>query len=144
MMTARQLAALGIMGSLIFQADARSDQAVPLGIYRVTAYCTCEKCCGPYPNKRFANGVPALSTFGWRVVAAPKEMKFGTHLFIVGLHHVNIDIRAGSHENGCGHVVVMDRGGAITGKRLDLFIDDHETAKRFGVRKLLVYKIEAD
>jgi 3D (Asp-Asp-Asp) domain-containing protein len=87
-------------------------------LWRVTAYCPCKVCCGPK-----AKGVTAS---GKRVapgmVAADKSIPFGTKLRIDGL----------------GTFTVEDRGGAIKGRRLDVYFRTHAEARRFGVRWLRV------
>ena len=57
------------------------------------------------------------------VVAADPSIPFGTRLYIEGI----------------GFVVVKDRGGAIKGDILDLYIPDPEEAKKFGRQKRKVY-----
>jgi 3D (Asp-Asp-Asp) domain-containing protein len=57
------------------------------------------------------------------VVASDPEIPFGTRLWIEGI----------------GEVVVKDRGGAIHGDLLDLYIPNPEEAKKFGRQKRRVY-----
>ncbi len=88
-----------------------------LGVYRVTAYCPCVKCCGK------SDGITACGYQikpGDKLVAAPREFPFGTMLTIPGY----------------GTVKVLDRGGAIKGKRLDCFFDTHQEALNWGVKYL--------
>ncbi len=87
--------------------------------YEVTAYCPCEKCCG-----RYADGMTAD---GWRIskgdkfCAADKSIKYGTMINIPGY----------------GTVPVKDRGGAIKGKRLDVYFDTHQAALNWGRQRLV-------
>lgn len=86
-------------------------------IYKVTAYCSCAKCCGK------STGITALGTraTAGRTVAASSKFSFGTKL------NVN------------GHVyTVEDRGGAITGNKIDIFVNSHAEALAWGVRYLPV------
>jgi len=85
---------------------------------RVTAYCPCEKCCGEWADGYFADGTPV----GGLVVAAPKNIPFGTKLDIPGY----------------GIAVVRDRGGAIKGNKLDVYFDTHQEALNWGVQYLEV------
>ena len=86
-------------------------------IYKITAYCPCAKCCGKATG-RTASGTTAKAG---RTVAAPKNFKFGTKLSINGKTYV-----------------VEDRGGAIKGNRIDLFVNSHSEALRWGVKYLPV------
>lgn len=85
--------------------------------YKVTAYCSCAKCCGK-TNGRTASGTKATAG---RTVAASSKFAYGTKL------------------NIGGHIyTVEDRGGAITGNRIDIYVNSHAEALRWGVRYLNV------
>lgn len=87
------------------------------GTYKVTAYCSCAKCCGKATG-RTASGTRATAG---RTVAASGQFSFGTQL------------------NIGGHVyTVEDRGGAINGNRIDIFVNSHSEALQWGVRYLPV------
>lgn len=86
-------------------------------IYKITAYCSCAKCCGK------TNGITAMGTKATegRTVAASSQFAFGTKL--------NIN----------GHVyTVEDRGGAIKGNKIDIYVNSHAAALAWGVRYLPV------
>ena len=85
--------------------------------YKITAYCSCAKCCGKATG-RTAWGTRATAG---RTVAAPAKFAFGTKLNIGG----NI-------------YVVEDRGGAIQGNRIDIYVNSHSAALQWGVRYLPV------
>lgn len=85
--------------------------------YKVTAYCSCAKCCGK-TNGRTASGTRATAG---RTVAASGKFAFGTKLNIGGNTYV-----------------VEDRGGAISGNRIDIYVSSHAEALRWGVRYLPV------
>lgn len=96
---------------------------IPLGEYRVTAYCSCEKCCG-----KWADGITACGHKiqpGERFCAAPNKIPFGTILDIPGY----------------GKAPVLDRGGAIKGKRLDIYFDTHQEALNWGVKHLEIKQL---
>ena len=82
--------------------------------YEVTAYCPCSRCCGKWSDGFTANGHKIRP--GDRFVAADSSIPFGTMLTVPGY----------------GRVPVLDRGGAITGKRLDLFFPTHQEALNWG------------
>ena len=87
-------------------------------IWRVTAYCPCEKCCGEFADGLTASGVPAVGL----IVAAPPMIPFGTRLTV----------------QGYGYAVVADRGGAIKGRRLDVLFKTHQQALNWGVRYVYI------
>lgn len=103
-----------------------------LGEYRLTAYCSCEKCCGIWAENRplDENGKPIVYTAnqsiakqGVTVAADTDVLPFGTVLLI------------GGHE-----YIVQDRGGAIKGNRIDIYFESHEEALEFGVQYDEVFK----
>ena len=86
-------------------------------VYKITAYCPCSKCCGKTTG-RTASGTKATAG---RTVAASSKFAFGTKL------------------NIGGHVyTVEDRGGAINGNKIDIFVNSHAEALAWGVRYLNV------
>lgn len=87
------------------------------GIYKVTAYCACMQCCGK------TNGITASGTHATanRTIATPSTFAFGTKVLINGVTYT-----------------VEDRGGAIQGNRIDIYMNSHSEALRFGVRYLYV------
>lgn len=91
-----------------------------LGTYTLTAYCACAKCCGKTDGIT-ASGKKAVSG---HTVAAPSSFPFGTKLEINGKIYT-----------------VEDRGGAIQGKRLDIYFDSHQEALNFGRKTAVVYKL---
>lgn len=85
--------------------------------YKITAYCSCSKCCGK-PTGTTASGTKATPG---RTVAASSKFAFGTK--------VNIG----------GHIyTVEDRGGAISGNRIDVYVGSHAQALQWGVKYLPV------
>lgn len=85
--------------------------------YKITAYCSCAKCCGKTTG-RTASGTQATAG---RTVAASSKFAFGTKL------------------NIGGHIyTVEDRGGAINGNKIDIFVNSHAEALQWGVRYLPV------
>lgn len=94
-------------------------------MYRVTAYCPCEKCCGRYADGMTASGHRIRK--GDRFLAADPNIPFGTEFIVPGY-------------NNSKPVPVLDRGGAIKGKRIDVFFDSHSEALEWGVKWLKVRK----
>ena len=110
----------GALQPLSLKADCRyghaRKSAAPIGcatILRasVSGYSACRACCGK------SDGITAS---GRRArpgtCAAPRRFKFGTVLWV----------------RGYGRAVVIDRGGAIRGNRLDLFFRSYRAAKQWG------------
>lgn len=91
------------------------------GVYKVTAYCSCSKCCGKRTG-RTASGTKATAG---RTVAASSKFAFGTKLKINGKTYV-----------------VEDRGGAVKGNKIDVYMSSHSAALRWGVRYLPVEVVE--
>lgn len=89
-----------------------------VGIYKVTAYCACPKCCGKGATGRTASGTRATAG---RTVAASSRFSFGTKLLINGKVYI-----------------VEDRGGAIQGNRIDVYMTSHSKALAWGVKYLPV------
>lgn len=90
-------------------------------VFKVTAYCSCAKCCGK------TNGITAMGTHATagRTVAASSQFAFGTKL--------NIN----------GHIyTVEDRGGAIKGNKIDVYMNSHAEALAWGVKYLTVNVVE--
>lgn len=89
------------------------------GVFTITAYCPCEKCCGAFANGYTATGEKA--TQGVTIAADPDVLPMGTEIELDGHTYT-----------------VQDTGGAIAGYRLDLYFDNHEDALQWGVREKIV------
>lgn len=89
--------------------------------YKITAYCSCAKCCGK------TNGITASGTKATegRTVAASSKFAFGTKLNIGGKIYV-----------------VEDRGGAIKGNKIDIYVSSHSAALQWGVKYLPVSVVQ--
>ena len=90
-------------------------------IFKVTAYCSCAKCCGKVTG-RTASGTHAIAG---QTVAASGQFAFGTKLNINGKEYT-----------------VEDRGGAIQGNRIDIYMNTHAEALAWGVKYLPVQVVE--
>lgn len=84
--------------------------------FRVTAYCPCESCSEGYGNMT-STGVVAKA--GRTIAVDPTYIPYGTKITINGNTYV-----------------AEDCGGAIKGKRLDIYFDSHQEASEFGVQYL--------
>ena len=94
---------------------------ISASVYKVTAYCPCSKCCS------YANGITSCgrTAVAGRTIAAPSNFAFGTKVLI------------NDHE-----YVVEDRGGAIKGNRIDIYVNTHSEALAWGVRYLPIQIVE--
>ena len=93
----------------------------PTKIFKVTAYCSCAKCCGKVTG-RTASGSHAVAG---KTVAASGQFAFGTKLNINGQEYT-----------------VEDRGGAIQGNRIDIYMNSQAEAVAWGVKYLPVQVVE--
>ena len=106
----------------IVTKDATAAEAVPdqrwesLGVWKLTAYCPCEKCNGRGRAWKTASGAPMVVG---RTVAVG-GLPFGTELMINGQTYV-----------------VEDRG--VHGRHVDILHESHAAAKRFGIQRAEVF-----
>ena len=95
---------------------------VYLGTYRLTAYCSCVKCCGKWSglNKTASGATPRANH-----TAACNSLPFGTQVRINGIVYT-----------------IEDRGN-MAGDIIDIYFDSHEAALNsgFGLIKAEVYKV---
>jgi 3D (Asp-Asp-Asp) domain-containing protein len=92
------------------------------GEFTVTYYCSCTECCGK------TDGITASGTFaqeGTTVAADWSMLPPGTEIFIEGICFRTVE----------------DKGGAIKGNRLDVFMDSHDAALEAGIGQAKVYII---
>lgn len=90
-------------------------------IFKITAYCACSKCCGK------ETGITASGTraTAGRTIAASSQYAFGTKLLINGQVYI-----------------VEDRGGAIKGNKIDIYMNTHAEALKWGVKYLPVQVVQ--
>lgn len=99
-----------------------------LGVYKVTAYCPCAICCGEWTDsaKTKITSIGAGAYEGVTVAVDPSQIPYGTKIY-----GADFGVR-----------IATDCGGAIKGKRLDLYFSSHEKALEFGVKYVNLYCIE--
>ncbi len=104
---------------------------INLGEFRLTAYCSCSVCCEQYASNRpldkegneivyTASGKIAKSDY--TIAADPSVFPYGTIVYINGHRYE-----------------VQDCGGAIKGNNIDIYFDNHEDAREFGVQYANVF-----
>ena len=119
--------------ALVEAADSAGPayRVVETILMEVTAYCPCTKCCGPLARGLTASGLPVSHNDSRFVAADVRVLPFGTTIRIPGYHG----------EQGAV-VPVIDRGGAIKGKRLDVYFPTHRRALEWGRQILPVQVVE--
>lgn len=94
------------------------------GTFRVTAYCSCVKCCGKWATLN-GGGYTASGTKvqeGRTIAVYRNQIPFGTEV----------------HIDGMGTYIAEDTGSAIKENCIDVYFDSHEEALNFGVKYLNV------
>lgn len=121
-------------GGLIMPGRELSGlKKISLGEFKLTAYCSCETCCGKWALNRpkDENG---------------KDIVYGsTGTILVAGISIAVDpsvIPYGSQVEINGHTYeAHDTGGAIKGNRIDVYFDDHQEARVFGVQYAEVFLV---
>lgn len=101
-----------------------SDAALkPLGTFRITHYCQCSICCGPWANGITSTGVTATTN---RTIAVdPTQIPYGSKVVINGQVYV-----------------AEDCGGAIKTNCIDIYVATHEEGESKGVFYTEVYLLQ--
>lgn len=86
-----------------------------LGEFKLTAYCTCPKCCGEWADGFTYTGT--VATPGRTIAVDPRVIPLGSTVYINDLEYIAEDI-----------------GGAIKGNRIDVLFSSHREALEFGVQ----------
>lgn len=104
---------------------AVSSDAVlkPLGTFRITHYCQCSICCGPWANGITSTGVTATTN---RTIAVdPTQIPYGSKVVINGQVYV-----------------AEDCGGAIKTNCIDIYVATHDEGESKGVYYTDVYLVQ--
>lgn len=110
----------------ILQADLlalQSSKAKYLGSFKITYYCACEQCCGKATGIT-ASGAKVQS--GVTIAADTNLLPFGTKVYIQGI----------------GERVVQDRGGAIKGNVIDVYVPSHDYIPSVGTHYSDVWLVD--
>lgn len=103
--------------------EIKEPELTSLGSFTVTAYCCCKDCCGKEPTHP-AYGITksgTKATEGKTIAVDPTVIPLGTTVYLNDKSYI-----------------AEDTGSAIKGKKIDLFINDHQRAKVFGVQEMEV------
>jgi 3D (Asp-Asp-Asp) domain-containing protein len=102
-----------------------------------TAYCLCKKCCG----KAETHPQYGVTASGYRITPGTNEkviavdtsvIPLGTKVYVEGLNGAN----------SYGYAIAADTGSAIKNMKIDLYMDSHAEALRWGFKKVNVYLLE--
>lgn len=118
------------------ETEPEEPELISLGTFKLTAYCSCQRCCGSYALNRPVdeNGNEIVyGSIGVRLIAGvsiavdPRVIPYGTQVVIDGHTYT-----------------AHDTGGNIKGNRIDVYFDDHQEAWDFGTQyaEVFVYGTE--
>lgn len=100
---------------------ASADAALkPLGTFRITHYCPCSICCGPWGDGITSTGVIAVTNH--TIAVDPDQIPYGSKVVINGQVYV-----------------AEDCGGAIRENCIDIYVATHEEGENRGVYYTDVY-----
>ncbi|MBP5773562.1 MAG: 3D domain-containing protein [Eubacterium sp.] len=94
------------------------SQYKKLGTFNASAYCGCASCCGSAGGHTASGTTPQA---GRTIATDPSVIPLGSKVLIDGKEYV-----------------AEDTGGAIGGKRVDIFFSSHSAALQFGRRSVEV------
>ena len=116
--------------------DGDTNQAiepVSLGEFKLTAYCSCAKCCGRWAlnrpvdedgNEIVIGAIGERLVEGYSIAVDPSVIPYRTEVIINGHTYK-----------------AQDCGGAIKGNRIDLYHESHQTALEFGVQYAEIFVV---
>lgn len=108
------------------EVEAKEPEYISLGEFKLTAYCSCEKCCGKWAKNRPVDeeGNQIVIGASGEVLEAGISIAVDKNVIPYG-STVLIDGQA---------YIAHDCGGAIKQNRIDVYFDDHKAALKFGVQ----------
>ena len=105
-------------------ADAQITQNFKnLGSFRLSFYCSCEKCCGAQSTGLTKSGTTV--TEGRTIAVDPKVIPLGSRVYI----------------DGYGVFIAEDIGSAIKENKIDIAVGNHEQALKLGIDEATVYLV---
>ena len=114
------------------ESVVKISEEIPLGSFKLTAYCGCTKCCGRNAKKGENGEWLAITRTGVRaqknhtISVDPKVIPLGSKVRIGSIIYT-----------------AEDTGGKwVQGNHIDIYLGDHEAAKQFGCQRADVYLIK--
>ena len=99
--------------------EIEEPKEINLGKFKLTAYCSCKKCCGKTDG---ITSTGTKATQGRTIAVDPKVIDYGSKVKINGKEYI-----------------AEDCGGAIKSNHIDVFFNNHQDALDFGVQYANVY-----
>lgn len=112
-----------ILEIMLDYQEEEQPKDIYAGEFEITYYCPCTDCCGK------TDGITASGTLaqeGITVAADWDILPLGSKIYIEGI----------------GYRTVEDKGGAIVGQSLDVFVNSHTEALELGRHKADVWIVE--
>ena len=113
------------------EVPEEEPEYISLGEFKLTAYCSCEKCCGKWAKNRpvdeegneiVIGASGEVLEAGISIAVDKKVIPYGSTVLINGQEYI-----------------AHDCGGAIKQNRIDVYFDDHKEALKFGVQYAEVF-----
>lgn len=106
---------------------------VSLGEFKLTAYCSCQKCCGKWALNRpkDENGNEIVIGSSGEVLIPKVSIAVDTSVIP---HGSEVVINGNTY-------IAHDTGGAIKGNRIDVYHDNHQEAREFAVQYAEVFLV---
>lgn len=104
----------------------KAIEPISLGIFKITAYCSCSLCCGKWANNRPVDKNGDEIVYG----AIGKRLKERYSIAVdpsVIPYNSKVIIDGNVYE-------AQDCGGAIKGNKIDVYFENHQEALNHGVR----------
>lgn len=100
--------------------EEQTTELVSLGMFKLTAYCPCDKCSGPWGTQT-STGTTAIQ--GRTIAVDSNVIPYGTVVVINSQEYI-----------------AEDCGGAIDGNDIDIFFNSHKDALEFGVQYAEIFE----
>ena len=120
------LIVLGFSWLGVKPVEASERNMSSLGTFKITFYCPCRKCSGPYGHETSSG---AIATEGRTIAVDTKVIPYGTHV----------------HIEGFGEFIAEDTGGKwVQGNHIDVFLESHSECldAAHGTKRREVFIIE--
>ena len=109
--------------AIIIERDVSPIPYKELGEYTISFYCDCPICTKTAKGSKTTTGTKPKE--GVTIACDGKTLKMGDIVYVESV----------------GVRICEDKGSAIKGNRIDVYMDNHDIANKMGIRKVNVYKI---